>query len=59
LQDYQDCLAGDHGDYWQDVAEGVIRQPPPGGRSWQAWRELRRDRLLAVPSPSSEGSSDE
>lgn len=45
LQDFLDCLMGEHGDWWREradeSAEEAAQNPITDGTSWKRWREIR------------------
>lgn len=44
LDDMQDCLAGDHGDWWAERAEQAAVDSANGltRGTWQEWRDIRQ-----------------
>ena len=44
LNDMQECLAGEHGEFWADEFERTLDAhiAGHGDGSWQEWRDLRQ-----------------
>ena len=49
LEDFQSCLEGDMGPWWQERAEESV-QASPG--TWQSWREVRQSERAPDGGPA-------
>ena len=58
-QDYLDCVAGEHGEWWKDRANEFIEghQDESGWQLWELWAEIRRTQAAGEGEPTRTGPS--